>query len=295
MQNGNRLDIVTLVKTSTISTLGDDYQVKLVQKIKNTFTQTEQQLFVASFISFLNHDTEKDFVIDLDSVWKWLGFSRKDHSKRLLEKCFIIDIDYKVYQSTPLEGGVPRENALGGLGGEGLLKEIILMTVDTFKEFCLTTNTVKSKEIRKYFVKLEKLLLQTILEQASELKLKLKEKNVEMLQLEKKVEILENKPTIEGFVDYKGFVYLIKDTSAMGCYKIGIGGDPKTRLSMLNVSSSQKSLKILKEFETKNMKCAEKMIHLLLEPFKIVKRAEWFNPGKCYAFSSLRSQLKIIE
>ena len=32
----------------------------------------------------------------MSDVWKWLGFTRKDNSKRLLEKFFTIDIDYKV-------------------------------------------------------------------------------------------------------------------------------------------------------------------------------------------------------
>ena len=35
-----------------------------------------------------------DFVIDFDSVWKWLGFTRKDNAKRLLDKFFVVNIDY---------------------------------------------------------------------------------------------------------------------------------------------------------------------------------------------------------
>jgi 3-hydroxyisobutyrate dehydrogenase-like beta-hydroxyacid dehydrogenase len=30
----------------------------------------------------------------LDSVWKWLGFSRKDHCKTVIEKHFSKDVDY---------------------------------------------------------------------------------------------------------------------------------------------------------------------------------------------------------
>jgi len=37
-----------------------------------------------------------DFVIDLDNVWKWLGFSKKQPAKTLLEKYFKLDTDYKV-------------------------------------------------------------------------------------------------------------------------------------------------------------------------------------------------------
>jgi hypothetical protein len=61
-----------------------------------------------------------------------------------------------------------------------------------------------------------------------------------------------------------------------GCYKIGLAENPDKRLVCLNISSSQKSLKMVCMFKTSNMKYAEKMIHILLEPFKIKKRNEWF-------------------
>jgi hypothetical protein len=45
---------------------------------------------------FLNYDSKMEFVINLDDVWKWVGFSSKANSKHLLEKQFIIDKDYKL-------------------------------------------------------------------------------------------------------------------------------------------------------------------------------------------------------
>lgn len=36
-----------------------------------------------------------NFVISLENVWKWIGFSRIDPAKRVLEKNFVLDIDYK--------------------------------------------------------------------------------------------------------------------------------------------------------------------------------------------------------
>jgi hypothetical protein len=66
----------------------------MIEKIKENFNNMEQQIFVASFYSFLNYDSKKDFVIDLDKVWKWLGFQSKYNAKRLLEGVFKKDIDY---------------------------------------------------------------------------------------------------------------------------------------------------------------------------------------------------------
>jgi len=50
-----------------------------------------------------------DFVIDLDDVWKWLGFARKDPAKRLLEKHFTRDVDYQL----ALHNKVERKNEGG--------------------------------------------------------------------------------------------------------------------------------------------------------------------------------------
>jgi hypothetical protein len=67
-----------------------------INKIKQRFNNDQQHLFVASFYTYLNYNSKTDFVIDLDNVWKWLGFARKDHCKRTLEKHFTKDIDYKI-------------------------------------------------------------------------------------------------------------------------------------------------------------------------------------------------------
>ena len=90
------LDIVALIEKNPLTCLNDKYQSELVNRIKNTFTDTQQHLFVASFYCYLNHDSKKDFVIDLADVWKWCGFGRIDPAKRLLVKHFVLDVDYKV-------------------------------------------------------------------------------------------------------------------------------------------------------------------------------------------------------
>ena len=68
---------------------------KLLSKIKEKFTDFEQQLFLSSFYCYLNCDPINDFVIDLDNVWKWLDFGQKVNAKRVLEKNFQVDKDYK--------------------------------------------------------------------------------------------------------------------------------------------------------------------------------------------------------
>ena len=66
---------------------------------------------MASFYCYLNYDYVTDFVIDLDNVWQWLGFGQKVNAKRVLEKNFILNKDYKLLvcqmakQSNGIKGG----------------------------------------------------------------------------------------------------------------------------------------------------------------------------------------------
>ena len=123
------VDIVNLIESNPITKFNGNYQSKLVEKVKNSFTEYEQQIFLASFYCYLKYDYKNDFVIDLDNVWKWLGFQQKYHAKYLLEKQFVINIDYKIIASEP---SVAKKNIRGGHN-----KEIIMLNVNTFKKYCL--------------------------------------------------------------------------------------------------------------------------------------------------------------
>jgi hypothetical protein len=94
---------------------------KLLTKIKAKFTETEQQLFVASFYGFLKYDPNNDFVIDLDDVWKWLDFSTNQKSKMLLEAQFVKDTDYIILLNRQVKQS---DHTRGGHNKEILLKSI---------------------------------------------------------------------------------------------------------------------------------------------------------------------------
>ena len=158
-------NIVDLIENNPITRLTNTYQNKLLTKIKANFTDNEQQIFVATFYSFLNYDSTKDFVIDLDDVWKWLGFLNKANSKRLLEKQFIINKDYKILLTKPSE---QKKHVKGGHN-----KETIMLNVETFKKFCLKAGTKKADEIHDYYIRQQQTLLEVIQEESAELKLQL--------------------------------------------------------------------------------------------------------------------------
>jgi hypothetical protein len=91
----------------------------LLNKIKKIFSGFEQQLFVSSFYCYLKYDKINEFIVDLDDIWKWLGFNQKHDAKRLLEKHFIIDKDYQPAQEC--SGAVlMTENNIKKNGGQNI-------------------------------------------------------------------------------------------------------------------------------------------------------------------------------
>ena len=173
------LNIADLIEKNSITRLSKNYENSFLIKIKENFNENQQQLFVASFYCFLNYNSKEDFVIDFDNVWKWLGFSRKDNSKRLLEKFFTKDIDYKIEKSAP-----PRRGAVLDTVNGGQNKEKIMLTVNTFKKFCLKAGTKKADEVHDYYIKLEELLHETVNEENDELRLQLTCKEEEKIKIE---------------------------------------------------------------------------------------------------------------
>jgi hypothetical protein len=92
-----QLDIVALIEKNPITKLSKDYNVKLLVKVKENFNAFEQQLFLSSFYCYLNYHPTKDFVIDLDDIWKWLGFNQKYNAKYVIEKNLIIIKHFKIF------------------------------------------------------------------------------------------------------------------------------------------------------------------------------------------------------
>lgn len=185
------LNIVELIEKNPIVKLSSTYNNKLLINIQETFTGFEQQLFVSSFFCYLNYDKNNDFVVDLDKVWKWLGFSSKFNAIRTLESYCKIDVDYKKKLSTFTETIIDEEKNTTQLGENNLVNEtdsktkknggqnrqIIMLTIKCFKSLCLKSQTKKASEIHEYYMKMEELLHKIIEEESDELKKQLEQKD----------------------------------------------------------------------------------------------------------------------
>ena len=166
------LNIIDLIEKNPITKLSNTYNNKLLKKIQQNFTENEQHLFVSSFYCYLNYDKNIDFVVDLDDIWRWLGFNQKVKALSLLEKHFTNNMDYKFdlqFGKTDLET-VIKQN-----GGQNIKK--YFLTIKCFKSLCLKAQTKKASEIHEYYMKLEETLHEIVEEETNELKLQLEQKD----------------------------------------------------------------------------------------------------------------------
>ena len=137
------LNIVELIEKNPITKLSNTYNNKFLNKIKEKFTGFEQQLFISSFYCYLNYDKNIDFVVDLDDIWKLLGFTQKVSAIRVLEKNFNLDIDYK----TALQFGKAvleiHDKQNGGQNKQTILLTIKLVSLPS-KQYRLTDKYTQS-------------------------------------------------------------------------------------------------------------------------------------------------------
>jgi phage anti-repressor protein len=215
------VDIVNLIESNPITKLDSNYQSKLIEKIKINFTNYEQQLFLSSFYCYLKYDTKNDYVINLDNIWEWLGFSSKFNAKRLLEKTFNYNKDFILLL---LQSEKQTNTTKGGHN-----KETFMLNIETFKKFCLKAGTKKADEVHDYFIKLENIMFEVTKEESEELKKQLIQiediKNKEMEEKIIKEKALEKqKVLLSKFGNSGNLIYIIRVKSyANGEYVVKIG------------------------------------------------------------------------
>jgi phage anti-repressor protein len=230
----------------------------LIVKIKRHLDIEQQELFIQSFYIYLNYDVEKDFVVDLDNIYTWLGYSRKDPAKRLLQAKFTENVDYRLLHRS--HTSVERSR-----GGHN--KETILMTVNTFKRFCIKADTKKADDIQKYYIKMEKVMHDFTLEQLKEKNLLLEQKEAE---LRKYMEI-----TYEE-VEKNGHLYILS-TDKQGIYKCGRSKNAVNKRVKGLQTACVDDIEILYDFLTSNDSLLESTVHYVLDRYRTNSNREHFH------------------
>ena len=246
--------------------------MELYAKLAQEFTGEEQQTFVNNFRSYLSYDQNKEYVIDLEFITKYLGFTRKDHAKRILNKYLVQNTDYKI--------NLPRSGEVQIINKKNIgIKETILLTPNAFKDFCMRADTDKSRRIRQYYIKMETILFQHLNEQLTDSNTKLNDNKIEIQSLNDKVknyekELLKYKNRIVKKYEFGDKVYVIKDITKENIYKVGQTTNLNTRDSAYHSGSLTSKIVYIKN--CKDCKLLERVIHKKLKNYKYNNEKEWF-------------------
>lgn len=265
-------DIIDIVSLDNVqfTKFQPHYQSKLVNKIKDSFTLEEQQIFLTSFYCYLNCDKDA-YVIDLTKVQAWCGYTRYDNAKTVLEK--VENADYKIF--APVGAGAIdsclSSNRTGKAKRGGHNKEQILMTLDTFKRFCVKAGK-KAAILHIYYIKLEAIIFKLMEEQSEDLtnQLKIKdsviEQNEETLQKEKERILVRQNPVNTQCI-YYGY---IDDTNAKNerLIKFGLSNNIGQRLE--SHKSTYTNFRLQQVYKVTNNIAIENIIksHPVLSPRK---------------------------
>jgi phage anti-repressor protein len=249
------IDFVSLIEKNPITKLSSTYQNTLLDNIKSKFLDKEQQLFVASFYCYLNYNPRTDFLIDLDNIWPWLGFTKKVNIKRLIDRYFEEGIDY-IYSS---------DTETHKRGGSNIKK--IMLNLNTFKLLCIKADTKKANEIHTYFIKLEEILHETISQECNDFKQLLQKSHEELdknkQEFDKRVQLEKHNFLLKAFASSMPIVYIIRVKQyETGEYIVKIGESRRgIERRFLDHKSNYEEAIILNCYSVKRSKDFEAFIH----------------------------------
>ena len=143
----------------------------------------------------MNYHATNDFPINLEHIFKMIGFANKGNPMKTIKSNFTKDEDFIILNSEKcLNNDIllfRTEKQKTGETRGGHNKEQIMLNVDTFKNLCMIAKTEKGKAIRKYYVKLENIYNKIIKEEIEENKKEIE--NQKLLLEEKETLIVKEK------------------------------------------------------------------------------------------------------
>ena len=225
-----------------------NYQLSLQEYLKK-FSSISNK-FIDDFFGLYNENTEdNDFVIDIESVSKWLKIIR-GNIKTTLSETYRENIDYKISINKSITAGRPRET--------------IYLTPDCFKRICMLTKSSKGEEVRTYYIQLEKHID--------------KYKDNIINDLRTRVKVLErNMKPIEIPKD-EGVVYVLETRESVGLndlYKLGITTDFKSRLTTHHTSHAD-NVEVKHIYKTSDVKGVERCLKAVLREKQYRKLKEFY-------------------
>ena len=134
------IDLIELIENNPIK-LNGVYDNEILNVIQTEFNKSQQEMYIAFSYCQFNYDKENDYIIDINNIWKWLGFSKKSDVIKILEENYYQNDDYIIMYHKVNDNDI---------------EESFLLSMNTFRSFCrITANTSKTKEINIFFKKIK--------------------------------------------------------------------------------------------------------------------------------------------
>jgi phage anti-repressor protein len=188
----------------------------MVKHLNDEFTEDEQKWYIANLYVYMNYHPIEDYPINLENIYKMIGFANKGNAMKTIKSNFILDEDYKII--------IFRTEKNKSSETRGRKEETVMLNIDTFKNLCMIAKTENGKKIRKYYVKLENLYNKLV-------KYELEEKQKE---LELKTKLLQEKDLSIAKLkneEYVDILYIAHNPVIKNNHKIGILKQVKNKLN----------------------------------------------------------------
>ena len=252
-------------------TLSPDAKSEMIDFINSELNEQQQQIYVRNLYMCMNFNPTTDFPVNLDHVYKDMGFANKGNAMKTIKSNFTKDEDYKILL-------VPTEKQVHG----GHNHETVMLNIDTYKTLCMLVKTPQGKEIRKYYVKLENIyngiikkeientqkLLENKTNQMQLLELNLEEKNHKINLMTRKVNKYKKGESVYIFHST-----VEEDDKVVDLYKLGRTKNANVR-DQIHKTASYKG--ILLKVHCVDSVLLERNLHFLLNKYRKSNRREWF-------------------
>lgn len=205
--------------------------------------------FITDFYIIAKEEySDNDVIIDLDVVCKWLKILKGNLKKILLDN-FEEGFDYTMKKK--------QKKQINSTGRTTYHE--ILITPNCMKELCMISQSKKAKEVRKYFISLEKLIKKYFQDIKD-----LMYKKIGLLEKNQK-----SKTNIIG-----GVIYILEaQNSDITLYKLGKSGGIKKRLNTYNTGNAN-DVEPLFIFKVNDITATENCIKSLCKKYQYRKYKE---------------------
>ena len=242
-------------------------------------------------ILFMNINDEGMPIYVDENMLNWMGYTRIDTIQKHMFRNFIINDDYKILKNNDYKLFLKEERQKNryymdtfnsnfpepSTGPSARSKTHLIIMPESFKSLCMMIGTKKSRQIKQYYLTLEKLIQSYFIYQCV----------FNNLYYKKELDNLKNMPHIKKYTETQnrirlneeiinvgkiGYVYFIQEELTKNI-KIGYTYNLSSRLTELQVGNSQK-LEIILFYESNKPNKLEKELHKKYHKYHI--QGEWF-------------------